>query len=180
MTRSWTSRVLLPLLALSILTSSCADPGPAPLYGPRFNAATADYTAVQGEDGDGMSVSRIIGPEGGSLAAGGHVLVVPAGAVTGPTTFAMRLTDPTAISVELTATSLRSRDTNNVGARGFQQPLALHLSFETATRNVNPGRLTVAWARSDGGLEVVPSSVDMAEKIVTGQLRHFSGYVLVD
>lgn len=182
MFRLLTRQALLPLLLLSLLAAGCADSGSiaAPESRPSFGTEESEYTPVPGRDGDELSVSAVIDAAGGSLALGGHVLTVPAGAVSGPTTFQMELTYEDKLGVKLSATSVGSSVHNDIGAAGFLTPVVLRMSFEKATREVNPGRLTVAWERDEDELEPVSSSVDMSTKTVSGLVPHFSGFILAD
>ena len=55
------------------------------------------------------------------------MVVVPNGAVSGPTEFKLRVSDENLFGVELTATAVGSSTLNDVGSAGFKRPLDLVL-----------------------------------------------------
>lgn len=182
---SWMRRSAVAVLLLPLLLWSCdsADTPTgaltSPASGPAFSTSGSSYYVVKGNDGDTGLVAVVIGPEGGVLKVGEHVLSVPADAVGEPTVFSMSLADSAHIRVNLAATRI-SADGQivNVGEAGFRKPVQLTLSYSTATEPVDEGELLILWARSDGTLEAQPTTVDTAAKRVKSDLGHFSGYVV--
>lgn len=156
-------------------------------HGKGKNKKEAKLRIIPGTDGDGVSASRVIGPNGGRIHIyggvhnGGHTLIVPAGAVEARTEFVVTLTGAEEITVGLTATSVGSAVLNDVGSKGFGKDVLLDLSFEKATRGVDLNEIVVAFVDPAGGeLEAVESHVFRARRFVRGHLQHFSGYALAD
>lgn len=181
MKNTW-SRSLAPLLVLIALVAGCErSTAPEFLAGPQTARAPAERlhkvrnvaTQVVGSP----AVSRVIGAEGGSLAHGGHRLDVPAGAVSRPTLFTMRLLEGGFVEVDLHASVTRSGRTEDVGEHGFLKPVALQLSYAAAAVD-DPARLRIVWVKNDGALEPLPSAVDPTSHAVTALLEHFSAYAL--
>jgi hypothetical protein len=121
------------------------------------------------------SVEGVIGREGGALTLGKHVLLVPAYAVSGPTTFKMVKGDGDHVRLHLTATRYTE---NDVGRRGFDRPVRLILSYEGA-KNTSTSILSsmaVMYIRPDQTVEPLPSVVNYYDRWVGTDLRHFSEY----
>ena len=140
---------------------------------------TGNLRKVTGSDGTIASASAWIDGSGGSVNIGPHHLTVPAGAVSGRTLFAMKLSNPADVVIDLTATSEGSATVNDVGARGFATPVSLRIKYGVMDWT-NESSLTVVWLRPDGVLEPVPSVVNTSYKWVTGSIDHFSGYSVAD
>lgn len=178
-------RVLpLAFLAVSVALGACNDRDRAadPLQPVRIEASRAAEGKLrkvqQIKNVTAVVVVQRIGSQGGTLVSGGHRLVVPAGAVSEPIVFRMRVRED-AVEVDLTATGPKSDRENDVGSRGFAVPLRLELSYSGAESVSDPSRLQIAWVRDDGVLEALPSTVDPGARTVAAQLVHFSGYTLV-
>lgn len=121
------------------------------------------------------SVEALIGPAGGTLSLGEHILFVPPNAVDAEATFRMEKQAGTHVRLHLTAS--RHAD-NDVGRRGFNRPLTLMLSYRDATNltaNDVPA-LQVMYIRNDQRVEPLPSSVNYFDRWVGTELRHFSEY----
>jgi hypothetical protein len=129
------------------------------------------------------TLAKLLGSEGGILSLLGHILNVPAGAVSEPTLFSMTAIQSGHIEVELTATpkSLLRRLLfwRPVAEVQFEVPVALSLSYARATNVTDPSRLRIMRVNPDGNHEILPSVVDTVNKTVTAQLDHFSRYCMV-
>ena len=166
-------------LALTMTMVGCDSVQDGALMGPGDKdevlitwTSASGYTVARETDPTVGVVTAVIGENGGALSIGKHLLVVPAGAVSAPTTFVMNKL-PGSIKVDLTATQILP---NDIGARGFDKPVRLHLSYEN-TSNVSTGAdLFIAWRRLDGTVERQSSSVDSSGKVVSTNLNHFSIY----
>lgn len=123
--------------------------------------------------------TAVIGRKGGVLTLGGHRLVVPEGAVDGPTRFRMSLVADGHVEVDLEASTPGAREgANDVGARGFARPVTLELSYREAAEGVDPSRLIVVWVRPDGSLEPQQSFHQPTRSSIGAPLKHFSPYAL--
>ena len=185
MNRKWMKFPGLAVAALSLVLWSCdslSEPGAA-LTGPGEASHTLvtttkkdGHTVIKETSPNAGAVAGVIGEAGGKLVLGQHVLEVPAGAVSGPTTFSMTDLSGEEIKVGLTATKLL---TNDVGSAGFAKPVRLTLSYKNATEvPSNESDLKILWVKADGSTEAQPSSVDVQGKRVIGQLSHFSDYAI--
>jgi hypothetical protein len=188
--KSW---IALPFLVFA-LVAGC-DPGnsrslqsptePQELLGGLLGGnRVSGYTLVKAPlipTGD-LSLSNLIGIEGGEISLLGHTLVIPVGAVTKPTLFLMTVLPTGYIEVDLTAsvTGLLG-SLLDVGSRGFLKPVPVTLSYASGTNVSDPSRLTIL--RVSGLLgyrryEVIPTVLNREEKTVTAELDHFSRYVI--
>lgn len=190
MTRNWKQIGLMPLLAAALWLAGCSDQGSplAPVQqpvaqGPSESLSLKDDLAaiMEGEAPDlsARSNEAIIGPQGGVLYVSLHYLYVPKGAVKKPTLFRMELPTDGRIGASLTATSVGSSKTNDVGSSGFKKPVYLTFSYAYATNPPsNPEQLKIFWEKKNGRLEAQPTTVHPWWKAATGELRHFSDYIL--
>ena len=121
------------------------------------------------------SASATLGPLGGTLTLGGHRVVVPAGALLGPTH--IQVTEPASQYVEL------SVQANGLPHFEFELPVVVTLSYERCTRSdldkVPLGawyidELTKALLEDMGGVD------DKAARTVTFSTLHFSGYAIAE
>jgi hypothetical protein len=134
---------------------------------------------VGGDDANAEETRQWIDEDGGVLKTGPYTLVVPAGAVSGPTLFEISPTNTGTYSVDLTATQKsRWRGTVNVGAQGFKRPVTLKMSYSGADNLKDGLRLVIVYV-TENGVEIQPSRVDASSKTVSGTLNHFSKYALV-
>lgn len=129
------------------------------------------------------TIALLLGSDGGVLTLLGHILDVPAGAVSEPTLFSMTVIQNGYVEVELTATPkslLNSlffwRQAEEVQ---FKVPVELSLSYARATNVTDPSRLKIMRVNPDGNHEILPSVVDPVSKTVTAELDHFSRYCMV-
>ena len=133
------------------------------------------YTVVRETEESVGSVQAVIGSAGGMLALGKHLLLVPEGAVTSPTTF--RITKQDGDHVRLHLSASRYGD-NDVGTRGFLKPVRLMLSYEGAANlsQADIDEMRVMYIRPDQKIEPLPSLVNYYDRWVGSDLRHFSEY----
>lgn len=202
MRRGWLNRATMLSLALALFVSGC-DSAPmephvnvpeqtvseevkAPIA-----AASGDYYLVRADAGGGDTsqgllggllrlvgqvlqlVVKVIGLDGGLLSLGNHSLLVPAGAVTQPTTFSMELLKSEYVMVDLTAT----RRGVDVGEEGFDKPVTVTLSYE-GLRIKDPSKLFILRMNENGEHEKLPSVVDTRKRTVSAALDHFSKYAM--
>ena len=127
-----------------------------------------------------LSISSVIGLLGGEVHLAGHVIRVPAGAVTLPTVFTLTVATNGYVEVDVKAltTDLLGR-TLNIGEKGFKKPVTLTLTYARATNVTDPARLKLMRLNSDGKHEILPSKVSDTGKVVSAQLDHFSRYCLI-
>jgi hypothetical protein len=169
----WLARALFTTAGLALW--SCADPG-ASITSPRTIAPSADLLGgLLGKTGlvactplAADSASQIIGPDGGTISAGPHTLVIPAGAL-----------DSAVLITALAPSDTVSRVTFQPQGLTFQQPALLTMSY------ANCGLLTLLLPKhiayvSDGLLilDLLPSTGDIGAQTITGHLRHFSDYAV--
>lgn len=129
------------------------------------------------------TLAKLLGRDGGILALLGHVIDVPAGAVSEPTIFSMTVIQGGYVEVELMATpkSLLSSLLfwRKVEEVKFNKPVDLSLSYARATNVTDPSRLKIMRVKADGRHEILPSVIDYEKKTVTAELDHFSRYCLI-
>jgi hypothetical protein len=115
------------------------------------------------------STTVTIGPAGGSISAGPHKLVIPPGALSAPT--AITMTIPTGLNVN--AVKFKPQ-----GLR-FSTPASLTMSYANCSLlgKLLPKRI----AYTDDNLNILYyllSLDNVLSKYVTGQVNHFSDYVV--
>ena len=129
------------------------------------------------------TIALLLGSDGGILTLLGHILNVPAGAVSEPTIFSMTVIQNGYIEVELTATPKSLLSTlffwRKVEEVQFDVPVGLSLSYARATNVTDPSRLKIMRVNPDGKHEILPSVVDTVNKTVTAELDHFSRYCMI-
>jgi hypothetical protein len=170
-------------LALSVVLVGCDSVEQSAMLGPGsseeiliIDRDESGYTTATETDPMVGVVTAIIDENGGELNIGPHRLLVPAGAVTAPTTFVMTKL-PGEIEVGLTATRLLL---NDVGRAGFRKPVRLTLSYENAanvTADAEP-QLEILWEKANGTYEPQQSYVDQEANEVRANLNHFSIYTV--
>lgn len=179
-------RWVLGLAAILAVATGC-EPATAPRLaepsGPALSLESSDYRLIESPIPEGLpsiEVSKLIGLTGGALHLAGHSIQVPAGAVSLPTLFTMRLVTNGYVEVELTAVvSSISGDVIDVGENGFgSSTVALTLSYASATNVGDPDDLLILRMLEDGKVEALDVVVDASGKRVTAQLDHFSRYCL--
>ena len=113
--------------------------------------------------------TRTIGSAGGTISAGPHTLVIPAGALSQPT--AITMTVPTGLGVNAVEFAPEGLQ--------FQRPVTLQMSYSNCSLlgNLLPKRI----AYVDGDLNVLEyllSLDNLFAKRVTAKVDHFSDYVV--
>ncbi len=196
MRNHWKRSVGLLVLGLALFTASCDGSGEKPLEPPVPEASrTFDIApsllGLSSTSFEGITLIRqpalpgivrelrLIGPLGGTLSVDGHILKVPAGAVSEPAFFLIAALPSGYVEVELFAftTAILGRITD-IGSKGFLKPVELSLSYGRATNVTDPNRLFVLRVNSNGRHEPMPSQVDTVRKLVTAALDHFSRYCM--
>lgn len=129
------------------------------------------------------TIALLLGSDGGILTLLGHILNVPAGAVSEPTLFSMTVIQNGYVEVELTATPKSLLNSlffwRKVEEVQFNKPVGLSLSYARATNVTDPSRLKIMRVNPDGRHEILPSVVDTVKKTVTAELDHFSRYCMI-
>lgn len=179
--------------ALGLFLSACDSADR--ITEPAAEAPAPQATIVTGPDGQEytllrarpllsgpLQVTNLISLSGGSLTLLGHTLVVPRGAVTGPTLFTMIIGLNGYVEVHLEALGYSLLGgLLNLGGDGFRKPVRVTLSYANATNVGDPNDLVIVhlpgWWGYDRA-EPVPSTVDPVRKTVTAELDHFSRYAL--
>jgi hypothetical protein len=175
---------LLPLLTVALALGGCERvelPGTPSV--PEFSSAGLHALHKVPERvrtaTAGSTSGAIIGPEGGTIELAGHRLTVPAGAVTRPTRFSMRLVGNGYVEVDLRAAQASAAGgETDVGKRGFARPVVLSLSYAQAQVPEDLSRVVIAWVKPDGTLQPLTSEHDAQKQSIAAELDHFSGYVL--
>lgn len=184
MKANWMRRTSLAALALMLALTGCESASDSGLLlEPKHEQEQVliswkfgnGYTVVRETEESVGSVEAEIGRQGGVLSLGKHLLVVPAHAVSKPTTFRMAKSDGDHVRIVLTAS--RNGD-NDVGRRGFLKPVRLMLSYEGAANlsQADIDGMRVMYIRPDQKIEPLPSLVNYYDRWVGTDLRHFSEY----
>ena len=183
MKRNFVTRYAMMAVALSMVMVGCDSVQDSALVGPGEKndvlltyRTEEGYTIARETDATLGVVSAVIDQNGGVLSIGKHLLWVPQGAVTAPTTFVMTKF-PGEIKVDLSATRLLP---NDVGNAGFLKPVRLTLSYADVA-NITPEQLAaikILWARPDGTFEQQQSYINQENKTVNANLNHFSIYTM--
>lgn len=109
----------------------------------------------------------VIGPAGGQVRVGKHVLRIPAGALDSATPITMAISAAPVVAVTLSPHGLT-----------FHEPAELELNY-AACGNPNDSSYRVAYTDDQYQiLEYVPSLDQHAAHKVVGRLRHFSKYAV--
>ena len=167
-------RLIAPVLLL-VVALACTDRNP--ISAPAVPAPDASLVGgLLGATGllkcsslPYASQTKTIGPLGGTISAGPHTLVIPAGALTSPT--AITMTAPTGLGVNAVKFAPE-------GLR-FNAPAALTMSYANCSLlgKLLPKRI----AYTDDNLNILSyllSLDNLLSKYVTGQVNHFSDYVI--
>jgi hypothetical protein len=155
------SAVLSAVAGILILASGCADQGPTAV---QLQPAKA-LSAAKAYSGGTYSAS--IGADGGILKLPVGRIIFPAGAVAGDTR----------ISAELDGKHIAA----TFGPEGLVFPVGKEpkLEFDVAGLRVEIATLQILYVdASDGILEFLPTTFQDGR--VSGELRHFSKYVLAE
>jgi hypothetical protein len=165
-------------LAAAFGISGCGDDGPL-----EVPSEPGPAPALFGGPGDGLvscspiapdSETKVVGPGGGELRVGPHVLTVPAGA----------LDQPVAITAAVTPESVNRIEFAPAGLT-FGEPASLTMSY------ANCGLLATLWPKRIAFLEsdpqpgllpaiaeIVASTDNLLSRRVTGAITHFSSYAI--
>ncbi len=168
---------LVALLAVVGLATACDSPNQIAtksIVGPRHDVATSGgYTLMTTDATSDQTKSAIIDETGGFIRFQGSALIVPANAVSGPTTFTMRLHTQPYMGADLSAV-----DANGLPVTIFPVPLTLTLSYARAKNQLptDASKVLVAWIENGVILGMLPSAADIQGKKVTAQVTHFSEY----
>ena len=163
-------RALAILLAICLVWSCGEQPTTAPApEASLIGALLAPTGLLKCSDLPYASSTQTIGILGGTISAGPHTLVIPPGALSGPTTITM--TAPTGRgvnSVEFEPEGLQ-----------FRAPAALSMSYANCSLlgKLLPKRI----AYTDDNLNILYyllSLDNLLSKRVTGKVNHFSDYVV--
>lgn len=141
-----------------------------------FSSSTGRRYVVARDHAKTGSVSATIGSRGGELVLERHRLIVPAGAVSHPTRFAMGFADGDLVRLRFSA----SRHAHNdVGAAGFAVPLRLEVSYAGLSSGPpDENRLVVVYFRPDGLVDEIETAVEWGRKRVRAEIPHFSDFGL--
>lgn len=168
----------LSTMALSLFLWSC-DSAPEAIQ-PELEPSALVVTSTTGKryvvgweaNATPQTASANIGPSGGVLRLGSHVLMVSPNAVSAPTKFTMTRSAESPLRVKLTA---GRESENDVGARGFNAPVRLALYFANATRlPADRSSIGVIYFRPDGLVEEMTTELDVYENVAVAALPHFS------
>jgi hypothetical protein len=176
-------------LCAAFLAVACESATEPPL-GPGEVRATDGrrYQLIEGQlSATSDSVSRWIGPEGGTLELLGevkdsqptkHLIVVPEGAVQQNTLFTLTLASDEYLSVELRAqVQLPNGQLRDIGAYGFFKRIQVLLSYAWGTNFDDSRSLTILWDPKNGRAhEKVGGTIARSNKQVVAELSHFSKY----
>jgi hypothetical protein len=157
-----------------VLSSGCGD---RTLTAPQAPAPSADLIgSLLGATGllkcsnlPYASTTTTIGSGGGTLTAGPHTLVIPPGALAQPTTITMTL--PTGLGVNAV-------QFQPAGLK-FRRPAALTMSYANCSLLGKLLPKQIAYATDNLQILYYLLSLDnLLSKYVTGQVNHFSTYVV--
>lgn len=147
---------------------ACGDVATAP-SGPEFakGSTAPTFTTCQYQPYEVRS--RLIGVAGGKLMVGGHVLIVPPGALNATTLITMQSPAGTMRRVVFGPEGLKFSADN---------PAHLIMSYRDCTIAPGADQKVVYVNESLTILEITPSVTDPASLTVDSRLAHFSEYVL--
>ena len=160
---------IVACLLAATLIASCSDEATAPST-PAFALAGTRSPTITRCDQPYGATSGWIGPKGGRLKAGGHVLNVPMGALSAPTFITMET------------------PSGNIGHVVFgpegltfdkRYPAHLVMSYQNCLVAPDATQLVAYTSQSLKILETQPSVSDPATQTVDAKLIHFSDYVIL-
>jgi hypothetical protein len=171
-------RALAVLVLVLLVSPSCGEPPSAPVT-PAAPIPAPDASLIGGllgptgllrcSDLPYASSTRTIGIAGGTISAGPHSLVIPAGALIAPTTITM--TAPTGLGVNAVKFAPEGLQ--------FTTPAVLSMSYSNC--NLLGKLLPKRIAYTDDNLNIITyllSLDNLLGKRVTGKVNHFSDYVV--
>ena len=177
--RRVTAFVLAAILAAGVSCTSSDSLGPSEPSAPEM-AGTEQDALILGElltslkdlrllscsQQQYVSVTKVVGPAGGTIVVGTHKLVIPVGALTKNYTILAEQVPNRVNSVRFSPEGLK-----------FAKPAKLTLSYS----NCSPLLLLKRVVYTDELLrilELIPSLDNLRTKTVTGDIRHFSRYAV--
>ncbi|HLZ44879.1 MAG TPA: hypothetical protein VKQ05_04300 [Gemmatimonadales bacterium] len=167
-------RALAVLVLVLLVAPSCRDTATAPLA-PRSPQAdlTGSLLAPTGllkcSDLPAATTTATIGSAGGMISAGPHTLVIPPGALSAPTQITMTI--PTGLGVK--AVKFQPEGLQ------FSKPAALTMSYANCSLLGNLLPKQIAYTTDNLSILSYLLSIDnLLAKKVTGQVNHFSDYVV--
>lgn len=170
------------VLLFALLGTACDTMGPDRVLSPTTRRSTDVSTnsrsvavlITQTLQKDSATFA-VFGSNGGTLSTGAHTLYVPAGAVSGPTIFAIQVVSGQNIYVQLRAYDNKTGEPVTV----FATPVKLTLSY-SQTYFTEPSVLSVIYLPNglSGDMVPMPSTVDQTTQTVSAWLPHFSDYTL--
>ncbi|HXG96439.1 MAG TPA: hypothetical protein VNJ06_04915 [Gemmatimonadales bacterium] len=167
-------RLIAPALLL-IAALACTDRSPtsvAPVAPPQadlIGSLLAPTGLLKCSDLPYASSKATIGPDGGSISAGPHTLMIPAGALSAPTTITM--TAPTGRGVNVV----------EFAPAGLQFARSASLTMSYSNCSLLGTLLPKRIAYTSSSLDVlyyILSLDNIFSKRVTGQVNHFSNYAI--
>lgn len=166
--------VIATIMALSV--AACSDPrpvvAPEPVsVAPQF--ASGSVAPIECPVHTTQSASATIGPLGGTLAVGGTVVMIPAGALLVPETFTLTIPASNYMEVDVTAGSAQHFE--------FLSPISVSIDYSRCTRtNIDKAPLSVWFWDGVTLLENMKGTDDKATRTMTFGTSHLSGYVIAD
>lgn len=134
---------------------------------------------VYGSDANGDAASAWIGPEGGTIKTAAYTLTVPANAVSATTRFDVEPTNTGTYSLDLHAYRKSLLGLVDVGAKGFNKPVTLTMSYANARNVTDASALLIVYVKSDGTIQWQNCVLDAKTETVSSALSHFSKYAMV-
>ena len=217
MSAKWIKVPIVSLLAAALWAAGCSDQATSAdrLLGPdavSYSKEKVDgdkklkIKPVKGKLPSGEKIEKKdIDEKGGELKVAGHVLSVPAGAVTRKTRFTMRVFTSTVdnggpgggdrqvnVGVKLRASrwdcdgdgsgekhsAKKGCDEVDIGANGFAVPVELRLTYDWATNVGVEDEVMIYWLKDNRTAVPFATTVDKKKKFATASLDHFSDYLL--
>ena len=185
MQRRWLK--VLTMVALATGAAAACDRPTSPLaprasgpVSPRLSVTSGGYfiggwKLLEGSHDALQTRINVIDQRGGKLNIGASALIVPAGAVSGPTMFVFTLQTDPYISTKLVAMALSGPGMGRL-VTVFAQPLTLTISYAGAKQQVpDPAKARVLWVENGVLLAVQPTSAQ-GNKLTT-TVTHFTEYV---
>jgi hypothetical protein len=167
-------RLLLSVVLMGVAAGllSCGEAGPtAPelqIPVPQARAVSAPRGLLRCRPLASASVTRTIGPNGGSIRVRKHVLVIPALALSRPVKIKAVVPSDTVNRIELQPEGLVFRST-----------VSLTMSYANCNIGQSARRTKIAYTNDSLAiLKYMPSDDDPSTNKVTGRLKHFSEYAV--
>jgi hypothetical protein len=138
---------------------------------PQLLQRSIDESALASLSATELYAEQVISSEiGGRVTLFDVVLDVPAGAVANDTLFSIRIPDPCVFF-------------NEFGTDGlvFDKPVTVTMSYRDANlTGVDESTIRIGWFdERSGDFQDITCTVDYVNKVVTGELDHFSAYGLI-